>query len=82
MSRDYIKQVEGQNYCQIVCTVDENAEEYDRTVEPLSRLQKIDYDAIVIATAPQEAQAAYEKILSIVPQMQGRIIYNFSIIRV
>ena len=78
--KDYIKQVEGQKYCQILTTVDEHSEEYDNSVLSLDRLKTVDYDCIVIATFQQEAQAAYEKIMSIVPQMQGRVIYDFKCI--
>ena len=78
--KDYVKQVEGQKYCQILATVDEHSEEFDNTVDSLDRLKTIDYDAIVIATFQQNAQAAYNKILQIVPQMQGRIVYNLQVV--
>ena len=77
--KDYIKQVEGQQYGQIITTVDEHDEEFDNSVQSLERLRNIDYDCIVISTFPQNAQETYNKILQVVPQMQGRIIYNFQI---
>ena len=43
--KDYIKQVEGQKYCQILTTVDEHSEEYDNSVLSLDRLKTVDYDS-------------------------------------
>ena len=78
--KDYIQQVNGQKYCQILTTVDEDFGEYDNSVVSLDRLKNIDYDGIVIATFQREAQAAYNKIMQIVPQMNGRIVYNLQMI--
>lgn len=78
--RDYVKNFKPQPYCEIVATVDENADEFDDTVFGLERLKTQDYDAIVICSVPQYAQATYDKIVQIVPDMAGRVIYNFKLL--
>ncbi len=80
--RDYVKNFKPQPYCEIVATVDERPDEFDDTVVGVERLKTRDYDAVVICTAPQHAQAAYDKIAAVVPDMVGKVIYNFNILSV
>ena len=80
--RDYVKNFKPQPYCHVVATVDEHPDEFDDTVVGVERLKTRDYDAIVICTAPQHAQAAYNKIMQTVPDMVGKVIYNFKTLSV
>lgn len=74
--RDYIKTLKPDPYCQIVATVDENADEFDDEVVYPERLKDRDYDAIVICVFLMQARSAYNRILQIVPDMANRIVYN------
>lgn len=75
--RDYTKNFKPCPYCQAVATVDEHPENFDDTVVGLERLKTKDYDAIVLCSFPQNAQAAYNKIVQVVPDMAQRVVYNF-----
>lgn len=77
--RGYIKNIPepAPGYCEIIATVDEHPEEFDDSVVGLERLTKRDYDAILLSTYPENAQAVADKIFQIVPDMAKRIIYNF-----
>lgn len=75
--REYITQISPKPYCEIVATVDEHPENFDNSVTGIERLKQKDYDLIIITTYPQQAQAAMNKIMQIVPDMANRVIYNF-----
>ena len=77
---EYVKVLSPRPYCQIVATVDEHPEEFDDEVVDMERLKLKDYDAIVICTYPPQAQAAFDKIQQIVPDMVNRIVYNFQML--
>lgn len=79
--REYVKNFKPRPYCEIVATVDEHPDEFDDTVVDAERLKARDYDAIVLCTFPQSAQAAYNKIAQIVPDMANRIIYNIQVVQ-
>ena len=79
---EYVKLLKPAPYCQIVATVDEHDEEFDNEVVGLNRLKAKNYDAIVLCCYPAQAQAAYEKIRQIVPDMAGKVVYNFQTVSV
>lgn len=79
--REYVKNFKPRPYCEIVATVDEHPNEFDDTVVGAERLKARDYDAIVLCTFPQNAQAAYNEIAQIVPDMANRIIYNLQVVQ-
>lgn len=81
IGNDYVKQLKPRPYCQIVAIVDEPPEEFDDEIVGVERLKAKDYDAIVITTFPQQAQAAANLIAQTVPDMAGRIVYNFQVTR-
>lgn len=76
LGRNYIKHMLPQPYCEIVATVDLHPEEFDNAVVGAERLEKRDYDAIVITAFLQDVQAVFDKIYQTVPDMVDRIIYN------
>lgn len=78
--KDYVKQFLPKPYCQVVATVDEHPEEFDDEIVGLERLKQKDYDAIVITTFEQDAQALRNKIVKIVPDMANRIIYDLQVV--
>lgn len=82
LGREYIKLLKLAPYCQIVATVDEHPEEFDNEVVGLNRLKAKNYDAIVLCCYPAQAQAAYEKIRQIVPDMASKVVYNFQTVSV
>lgn len=65
-----------QPFCEIVALVDEHPEEFDNSVQGVERLKILDYDIVVVTVYPKDSQSAFDKILRIVPQMQGRIVYS------
>ena len=75
----YVKQFAPTPYCTIVATVDEQPENFDNAVVGVERLLQKDYDAILITAFPQQAQAAYNQIAQIVPDMTNKIVYNFQV---
>lgn len=77
--KDYAITFKPCPYCQVVATIDEHPEDFDDTVVGIERLNIKDYDVIVICSFPQNAQAAYNKIIQIVPDMSDKVIYNFQI---
>ena len=79
---EYVKLLTPAPYCQVVATVDEHSEEFDNEVVGLNRLKAKNYDAIVICCYPAQAQAAYEKIRQIVPDMASKVVYNFQTVSV
>lgn len=79
---DGIKKIENAPYCHILATVDEHHKNFDKSVVGLSRLKKMDYDAIVITTYTKDAEKARKKILKTVPQMADRIICNLQFVEV
>ena len=79
--REYVKNFKPRPYCEIVATVDEHSDEFDDTVVEAERLKTKDYDAIVLCTFPQNAQAAFNKIAQIVPDMADRVIYNLQVVQ-
>ncbi len=60
----------------MVATVDEHPEEFDDSVVSPERLKIKDYDVIVLATEPEDAQSAYNKIAEFAPDMLKRVVYN------
>ncbi len=82
LGHDYVKLLTPAPYCQVVATVDEHDEEFDNTVVGLNRLKAKNYDAIVLCYYPAQAQAAYEKIRQIVPDMANKVVYNFQTVSV
>ena len=77
LGRNYVKQMLPQPYCEVVATVDFHPEEFDNVVVGAERLEKRDYDAIVITAFPQDVQVVLDKISQTVPDMVDRVIYNF-----
>ena len=77
---DYIKQTRPKQYCKVVAMVDEHPEKFKDLAEydivGVERLAQRDYDAIVVAVMPENFEEAKKKILEIVPDMDGRIIYS------
>ena len=81
IGEDYIKNFVPKPYCKIVATIDEHPENFDDAVEGVERLKQKDYDAIIITTFQNQAQAVYNKIVQTVPDMANRIIYYFKILQ-
>ena len=78
ITKDYRNQIATKPpYCKIMARVDEHPEEFDNTVVGIERLKTKDYDAIVICLLPEQAQAARDKILEVVPDMADKIVYDF-----
>ena len=75
---NYIKPVAPTPYCRVVATVDEHPENFDDSVVGLERLKQKDYDVILLAAYPQLAQATYNNILKVVPEMANRVVYHFN----
>jgi len=78
----YIKKFVPKPYCTILATVDEHPENFDNSVSGVERLKQKDYDVIIITTFANQAQAACDKIVQIVPDMANRIIYKFRTLQV
>ncbi len=76
--RDCVKTMKPAPYCEIVATVDEHPENFDDAIVGLDRLKVLDYDAIVITTFQWQLQSALQNISSIVPEINGRIVYAFN----
>ena len=78
--RDYVKHLKPQPYCEIVAVVDEHPENFDNSVFGMERLLERDYDVIVICAFTNDVQAAFNKIIAVVPDMSERIINNFQLL--
>ncbi len=80
--KKYIKQMTGEPYAEIVATLDEHPEEFDNSVLGLERLQKRDYDVILLSTYPENTQSVFNKITQLVPDMANRIVYNHQTVQI
>ncbi len=77
---NYVKPLKPDNYFQSVVTVDEHPENFDDSIFGLERLKVRDYDVIVICADKENSVAAYEKIVSVVPDMADRIVWNYLVV--
>ncbi len=77
---DYLKQ--EANYCQIVATVADDYEHYDRTVLPPEKLTELDYDLIIIAELP--IQKRIDEISEKIVRITGKnnFLYSWNVIDV